>query len=76
MSLAAFLVLWVSLGLWVQWRSEASDFAKASNTETEWGFGHILAVVASLPMVMELFRIWACERTLPSQVGHFSNPIL
>ncbi|KAK0622688.1 hypothetical protein B0T14DRAFT_553051 [Immersiella caudata] len=60
-SLAAFLLLWISLGLFVQLRSEMTDYVEDSYAENDWGFGQILAVVAWLPTAVEFFRVWACE---------------
>lgn len=49
----SFLIMWISLGFFVQLRSEISDVVGDSYAENEWGFGQVLAILALVPMFVE-----------------------
>ncbi|KAK4217480.1 hypothetical protein QBC37DRAFT_46396 [Rhypophila decipiens] len=62
--LASFILLWVSLGFFVQLRSEMLLFVGQGYSENEWGFGQILAVAAWIPTLVEFARIWGWDTVI------------
>lgn len=59
-SFIGFILLWLSLGFFVQARSEMGDFVLSDEfAENSWGVGQLLAVLAWLPTFMEFGKAWA-----------------
>ncbi|KAF1829555.1 hypothetical protein BDW02DRAFT_651276 [Decorospora gaudefroyi] len=53
LALVSFLLMWISLGYFIQVRAEMSTLVGQGYAENEWGFGQLLALLAWLPTLLE-----------------------
>lgn len=56
-----FFLMWIALGLFAWLRSEAIELTGPTNRDNDWTFGQIVAVMAWVPITIELVYRQRCE---------------
>lgn len=68
---AAFscVLMWVMLGTFHAYRNRVDDLSSDRNTNSQWTFGQVLAVMTFLPVLVDIYTPFSCRSALSGDNG-------